>query len=44
MEKIGSVLATGGSRKEVETALSDALAWFEQSTVIQAPSEPDPAS
>lgn len=39
VEKIGSVLATGGSRKEVETALADAMAWFEQATVIQAGAE-----
>ncbi|MFJ8748399.1 ATP-grasp domain-containing protein [Streptomyces sp. NPDC102441] len=36
VEKIGSVLATGGSRGEVETALADARTWFEQATVIQA--------
>ncbi|GAA2476860.1 ATP-grasp domain-containing protein [Streptomyces gobitricini] len=44
VEKIGSVLATGGSRAEVETALSDALTWFERNTVIQGRGGPDSAS
>ncbi|WP_371617717.1 ATP-grasp domain-containing protein [Streptomyces sp. NBC_00454] len=35
VEKIGSVLATGGSRGEVEKALADAGAWFDGATVIQ---------
>ncbi|GFE23065.1 ATP-grasp domain-containing protein [Streptomyces nigrescens] len=35
VEKIGSVLATGRTRGEVETALAEALAWFERSTVIR---------
>ncbi|MGV9881756.1 ATP-binding protein [Streptomyces sp. NPDC003006] len=35
VEKIGSVLATGGSRNEVETALAAAAAWFERTTVIR---------
>jgi hypothetical protein len=39
VEKIGSVLATGGSRSEVEKALADAMAWFEQATVIQTEAE-----
>ncbi|MFI9154161.1 hypothetical protein [Streptomyces sp. NPDC053367] len=34
VEKIGSVLATGATRAEVETSLAEALDWFERSTVI----------
>ncbi|WEH39575.1 ATP-grasp domain-containing protein [Streptomyces sp. NBC_01218] len=41
VEKIGAVLATGDSRKEVEAALLDAQAWFERSTVIRPTGEPD---
>lgn len=35
VEKIGSVLATGATRHEVETALTLAMEWFEQATVIE---------
>ncbi|MFI6015460.1 hypothetical protein ACIBAG_42995 [Streptomyces sp. NPDC051243] len=39
VSKIGSVLATGHARDEVETALTEALAWFERSTVIRPGAE-----
>lgn len=39
VEKIGSVLATGSSRSEVEAALAAAKAWFEQATVIRTEAE-----
>ncbi|GAA4064178.1 hypothetical protein [Streptomyces shaanxiensis] len=35
VDKIGSVLAVGDTRTEVETALGEALVWFQSSTVIQ---------
>ncbi|PRH77932.1 hypothetical protein C6N75_17550 [Streptomyces solincola] len=38
VDKIGSVLATGASRDKVEAVLAEALAWFEQATVIRAAS------
>lgn len=34
-ERIGSVLATGASRAEVETALSDAQGWFDNATSVR---------
>ena len=34
--KIGSVLAAGGSRAEVEKALTEAITWFETATVIRS--------
>jgi hypothetical protein len=37
VDKIGSVLATGGSRAEVEAVLAEALAWFDEATVIESP-------
>ncbi|MFF7338195.1 ATP-grasp domain-containing protein [Streptomyces sp. NPDC008163] len=40
VEKIGSVLATGATRADVETSLAEALDWFERSTVIRADGEP----
>ncbi|MGW5096237.1 ATP-grasp domain-containing protein [Streptomyces nodosus] len=39
VEKIGSVLATGDTRAEVEASLAEALDWFERSTVIRANGE-----
>ncbi len=39
VDKIGSVLATGGSRAEVERALAEATEWFEDATVVRT----DPA-
>ncbi|WP_328665442.1 ATP-grasp domain-containing protein [Streptomyces sp. NBC_00328] len=39
VDKIGSVLATGDTRSEVETALEEALSWFERSTVIRPEAE-----
>ncbi|MCX4723186.1 ATP-grasp domain-containing protein [Streptomyces sp. NPDC090052] len=39
VEKIGSVLATGDSRAEVEASLAAALDWFERSTVIRTPED-----
>lgn len=41
VEKIGSFLATGASRQEVETALSEAMAWFDRAAVIRTEAERD---
>lgn len=39
VDKIGSVLAVGDTRSEVETALGEVLSWFERSTVIRPEAE-----
>ena len=38
---IGAGLATGGSRAEVEKALTEAITWFETATVIRSAATPE---